>query len=434
MNVLVLGSGGREHAIADRCLSDADCANVFVLPGNPGMEMFSAIKTVAGDANDFEFVLAQVSEYDIDLVIVGPEALLEAGIADYLREKNIPVVGTGKEGAKLESSKAFSKDFMAEFNIPTATYQNFSDSELAKQAILAGKFGSNPVVKASALAAGKGVFVTKTHDEACQAVEDIFHNDNFKVFSNEIVIEANLKGQELSSFALYDGDSYVLLGHACDYKRLQDNDEGPNTGGMGTWTPNGMPTSHIEEIIKREVFDKVLHGLKQRGIDFKGILFAGLMINADQVHVIEFNVRLGDPETQVLLPLLTGSFVGVLKAAALGKLSQFPGKLAMNTSQRAVHVVKVSKNYPSLDGTPMLLGQKICIKDSLRSQLNEKTKIYFAGVKNAENDANDIVNSGGRVFGITAIGNSTDEAREKVYQLISEVTFEGQFYRTDIAK
>lgn len=431
MNILILGSGGREHAIADRCTKDESAQNVYVLPGNPGMELFSSVKTIAENANDFEAVLAQVKKLAIDLVVVGPEALLEKGVADYLRENKVAVVGTGQAGAKLESSKAFSKDFMAEFEIPTAKYQNFTNSQLAKAAIEAGNFGQNPVVKASALAAGKGVFVTKSIEEACQAVDDIFHNDSIKVFSDEVVIEENLKGRELSSFALFDGNSYQILGHACDYKRLQDRGEGPNTGGMGTWTPKDFPTSSLEAKVKTEVFDKVLSGLKSRGIEFKGILFAGLMIDEGSLQVIEFNVRLGDPETQVVLPLLEGDFSGALLAAATGTLNEFSGELKMSQALRAVHVVKVSKNYPSIDGTPMLLGQKISIDESLVEALDEKHKLFFAGVNKQDET---LVNSGGRVLGVTVLAATTDEARTRAYQLLESVYFEGQFYRTDIAK
>lgn len=432
--ILILGSGGREHALADRCVRDEHSPQVFVMPGNAGMALQTGIHVISKNPAEFDVLLEEIKRNEIDLVVVGPEALLEAGVADFLRSESIPVLGTGKDGALLESSKAFSKDFMAEFSIPTAGYRNFKDSHLAIEAIENGDFGSNPVVKASSLAAGKGVFVTKSQDEAVKAVNDIFHNENFKVFSEEIVIEENLSGRELSSFALYDGDSYVLLGHACDYKRLQDNDEGPNTGGMGTWTPSDFPTEEIEQVIRKEVFDKVLKGLKTRGIDFKGILFAGLMIDDSKVDVIEFNVRLGDPETQVLLPLLKGNFSQTLLAAAKGNLAGLDQKLVMDKDLRAVHVVKVSKYYPSLDGTPMVLGQLISKEEEFDQLAGEDTRLYYAGVKSHSDDEGKLVNSGGRVLGVTVIASDTNSAREKAYQLIKNINFEGQFYRNDIAR
>jgi phosphoribosylamine--glycine ligase len=431
--ILILGSGGREHAIADRCSRDAHQPKVYVMPGNPGMARQKGIEKIDGNPLEFESLLAKIQELSIGLVVVGPEAYLDAGVSDFLRENNISVVGTNKQGAKLESSKAFSKDFMAEFSIPTAKYKNFNKSEEAISAIHSGDFGSNPVVKASSLAGGKGVFVTKNLNEAEKAVNDIFHNDDFKVFSDEVVIEKNLQGRELSSFALFDGTDYVVLGHACDYKRLQDGDEGPNTGGMGTWTPEDFPRAAIKETINKEVFDKVALGLKNRGIDFKGILFAGLMIDGDDVNVIEFNVRLGDPETQVLLPLLDGNFSEVLLASAKGELNQCKETLTMNEELRAVHVVKVSKFYPSLDGTQMLLNQKIEF-DKDPGLFDTSVRLFFAGVKSHSEEKDQLVNSGGRVLGITALASSVDEARDKAYQLINTINFEGQFYRNDIAK
>lgn len=429
-SILILGSGGREHAIASRCLKDQTTKNVFVMPGNPGMTHFDDIKLVVGDVLQVESILNVINENNIDLVVIGPEAILERGIADQLREHNIPVVGPGKVGTQLESSKAFSKDFMVKHLVPTAKFEAFKDSTDAIEAINSNRFQSDPVVKASELAAGKGVFVCESKEDAIEAVKNILDHDDFSVSSKEIVIEERLHGRELSAFALFDGDSYQYLGHACDYKRLLDGDHGPNTGGMGTWTPDNFPKEEVVNKINLEVFDRVLNGLKKDKIRFQGVLFAGLMINEQEVNVIEFNVRFGDPETQSLLPLLKGNFSQSLWNCANGILGKSEDQeLRMDDTKRAVHIVKVSQNYPAIDGSSMLLGQKIQIDQSLKT--TDESIVFFAGVKEINNS---LVNSGGRVLGITAIADSSKKACDKAYELIQKINFEGQFYRKDIAK
>jgi len=426
MKILVIGSGGREHALCLALSQSPSCESLFVLPGNPGMKAVSKLEFIPGKVTDLEYILKTSQELAIDLVVVGPEDPLSLGLADLLRSHGISVYGPGKFAAQLESSKAFSKEFMKKYNIPTANYKTVENFEDAKYVIKHWPEESGIVVKASALAQGKGVVVAQDKDEAIKACFDFFENDECSITTDKIVLEERLIGEELSSFAICDGHDYFYLGHACDYKRVHDNDLGPNTGGMGGDTPNRWPgPKAIEQI--HDIVKKTINGMKEEGFLFIGTLFIGLMINGDEVKVIEFNVRLGDPETQMLLPRVQGDLASLLfKASTESLKDQHDVKLDDN---ECVHIVLTSGGYPSVDKTPLLLNQEIHGFETIN---DPDLFLYFAGVKT--NPEGKLVNSGGRVLGVTAKAETIEQARKMAYEAIQKINFSGSHYRRDIAK
>ena len=425
MNLLVLGSGGREHALCESLLKNNQ---VYVYPGNEGIFLNESILRTDIESNEFQKILEFCQNTKIDLVVVGPENLLADGVCDYLRENNINVFGPSKKAALLESSKIFSKELMKEALIPTA---DFTIAETYEEAVLFIESNQFPiedgiVLKADGLAAGKGVVVTFDKEEALKTVFDFMKNDKISVKTSRLLIEKCLNGKELSAFAICDGSDYIFLGTACDYKRLHDNDEGPNTGGMGCYTPKSWPGEHVENIIKSQVIEPVLKSLKSNGTPFIGTLFCGLMIDENnKVNVIEFNVRFGDPETQTILPLIDGDLSKIFLSASLGNLSEVKNSFRLK-DEYSVHLVKASAGYPSIDGTPMVLGKKITNNLSC----DEKTKLFYAGVKKSDQG---LVNSGGRVLGVTALGDSIESARAMAYKNLKKITFEGEHFRNDIA-
>ncbi len=426
MNILVLGSGGREHALANALKSKNN--HVYIYPGNAGIFTDSDImKTSIEKMNESE-VLEFVKSENIELVVIGPENLLADGYADFLRSHGVRVFGPSKEAARLESSKIFSKELMKKWNIPTADFHIAETYEEAVEFINSDTFSLDEgiVLKADGLAAGKGVVVTFSKDEALSTAYDFMKNENISVKTNRLLIEKCLKGKELSAFALCDGQNFFYLGTACDYKRLKDGDEGPNTGGMGCYTPRQWPGQDVENKIKSQVIDPILKALTELGHPFIGTLFCGLMIKNDEVNVIEFNVRFGDPETQTILPLIDGDLSEILYLAATGSLKSLKSEFKLK-DLFSVHLVKSSEGYPSIDGTKMNLENTIL--GSIEP--DEFNKLFYAGVKEKDNK---LVNSGGRVFGITALAKTLEEARESAYQNLGKVTFEGEHYRTDIAK
>ena len=426
MKILVIGSGGREHALCLALSQSLSCESLFVLSGNPGMKAVSKLEFIPGKVTDLEYILKTSQELAIDLVVVGPEDPLSLGLADLLRSHGISVYGPGKFAAQLESSKAFSKEFMKKYNIPTANYKTVENFEDAKYVIKHWPEESGIVVKASALAQGKGVVVAQDKDEAIKACFDFFENDECSITTDKIVLEERLIGEELSSFAICDGHDYFYLGHACDYKRVHDNDLGPNTGGMGGYTPNRWPgPKAIEQI--HDIVKKTINGMKEEGFLFIGTLFIGLMINGDEVKVIEFNVRLGDPETQMLLPRVQGDLASLLfKASTESLKDQHDVKLDDN---ECVHIVLTSGGYPSVDKTPLLLNQEIHGFETIN---DPDLFLYFAGVKT--NPEGKLVNSGGRVLGVTAKAETIEQARKMAYEAIQKINFSGSHYRRDIAK
>ena len=428
MNVLLLGSGGREHALAWKIKESPQVDHVYVLPGNDGMRLMG-LECLGGSLDNYSFVLEKAKEYAVGLVVIGPEKPLAMGMADSLKEYRIPVVGPGQKAAKLESSKIFAKEFMEEFHLPTAPWKAFYNTKTACLAIDDWPSDSI-VVKADALAGGKGVVVAKNKEEAKKAVFDFMENPACVVKTEGIVLEQCLKGREVSAFALCDGEDFQSLGYACDYKRVGDNDQGPNTGGMGCVGVTDWPSVEIRRFVEEKIFRQVILGMKKRKSPYKGILFAGLMIEGDEVKVIEFNVRLGDPEAQTLMPVVKNDLVPYLMACAETGLALLPPIELEKKS--AVHVVMASKNYPAVDGTPLLTGGEI---DYPRELLYSPTKngpyLFFSGVKKSAQKLN---NNGGRVLGLTALGENISHARQMAYHTLDKIHFEGAHYRSDIGK
>lgn len=431
MKILILGSGGREHAFAWRLSKDEIVESITVMPGNPGMTFTPKVSLLDVDwKNKIEFLKA-VEKLGPDLVLIGPETPLTAGVADWLRVEGVNVIGPSALAAELEGSKIFAKKFMEKYEIPTAEFEIFYNADQAREYILSIDISKGIVIKADELAAGKGVVVTRDLDEALKTIYDFMENPDCTVKTSGIVLEKILYGKELSTFVLCDGRDYKILGHACDYKRVFDNDMGPNTGGMGGYNPKNWPGPELEAQIESKVIRPTLRGMSSEGRPFKGFLFLGLMIDQDQFSVIEYNVRMGDPETQILMPLLKGNFAECLLKTAKNNLKNADIKVTTD-SGTAVHLVMTSEGYPSVDGTALNLGNKIIIPEKYIAGIEKDKNLFFAGVK--KDNSGNLINGGGRVMGITVVGKDLNEAREKVYQAVKEFNFKGMHFRNDIAR
>ncbi len=412
MKILVVGNGGREHTIAWSLLQSPNVEQVFCAPGNGGTATMTNCQNLDLAVDDFSGIVKAVQDNDISLVAVGPEVPLSLGIADYLQERNILVFGPVKAGAEVEASKSWAKDLMIEAGIPTATSATFSDRDSAKAYIK--QEGAPIVVKADSLAAGKGVIVAMTLEEAITAVDDLF-DQGF----NTLVIEEFLTGEEASVLALTDGQTIIPLIPAQDHKRIGEGDTGKNTGGMGAYAPAPVVTTEIMNRIQSEILQPTINTFNQRGIDYRGILYAGLMITPQgDPKVIEFNCRFGDPETQVVLPLLETPLDQLMLACAQQELAAQP-PLQWKPGI-AVCVVAASGGYPDTYAK----GKAIA-----RSELVQDAIVFHAGTK-LENGQ--LVTSGGRVLGITAVGDNFESAISKVYPAVSAIAFEGIYYRRDI--
>ncbi len=441
MNVVILGSGGREHALAENFAADQGVDVVYVIPGNVGMESNNNDKIICLEGNILEFesllnIIKKITPAP-ELIMVGPEVPLNRGVIDFLKSRGVRAFGPTAAAAQLECSKIFSKEFMVEFNIPTAKFKSFESVKDANLFIDSLNEVRGYVIKADSLAAGKGVVVTDSKEVAYQTVYDFLENPECSVKTNRLIVEEKLYGRELSAFAICDGDNFVVLPSACDYKRLNDGGLGPNTGGMGAYVSHDWPDQNIVKRIGDEVFSRVIEGMKSRGIPFTGVLFAGLIINESgqgvdeqpDISVIEFNVRFGDPETQAILPLCKGGLVNLLIAAADGKLLDLK-ELNIFEKRESVHIVMSSGGYPSTDGTTMLLGEKINIDFKIDEDKGDY--LFFAGVTVSKKG--DLVNSGGRVLGITTIRDRREDAVKAGYEIISKIKFKGSHFRHDIGE
>ncbi|TAL28311.1 MAG: phosphoribosylamine--glycine ligase [Alphaproteobacteria bacterium] len=429
-SVLLLGGGGREHALAWKMAQSPDVARIFALPGNDGMAALAKVTLVPGDPADAAFMLAKAQELKPDLVMVGPEKPLAAGVVDVLEKAGFVVLGPVKAAAQLESSKIFAKEFMSEFGVPTAPYRVCNSYDEALDILKLWPVESKGVViKADGLAAGKGVVVTHDRAEAEKTLHDFMINPECQVKSERILLEEKLTGREVSAFALCDGNTFLPLGFVCDYKRVRDNDQGPNTGGMGGYAPQGWPSAKARRFVAEKIFAPVIKGMQDRGTPYRGILFAGLMVEGDDVKVIEFNTRFGDPETQILMPLIDSDIVPLFAQAAAGELGQ--GKIALK-EQAAVHVVMASEGYPETFGTGMTLGQKIDLPENmLNHNVNDNGLLFVMGAKKKDGRW---TNEGGRVLGVTALAGTMEEARDIAYRTISAIRFKGAHWRKDIGK
>lgn len=420
MKVLVLGSGGREHAIARTVCKSPLCEKVFIAPGNGGTQEIG--ENVNIDPNNFDAVAGFVAINKIEFVIVGPEDPLVNGIVDFFekddRTKDVPIFGPKSAAAMLEGSKAFAKDFMKRHNIPTAAYQEFSDAEFDKAKAYIEKEGAPIVLKADGLAAGKGVRVCFTVEEALTALDDILLDKKYGQAGAKVVIEQFLDGLELSAFAICDGKNYTLLPTAKDYKRIGEGDTGLNTGGMGAISPVPFADNALMEKVVSQVVAPTMTGLQADGLEYRGFLYFGLIRVNNEPFVIEYNCRMGDPETEAVLPRVSSDLLPVMLNAAKGTLGE--GVQLETIEESATTVILVSGGYP--EAYEKGKGIKGIPKEG-------ETIVFHAGTKK---DNEILVTNGGRVFAITSFDLDAKEALKKSYKVADEIRFEGKYYRKDI--
>ncbi len=415
MNVLVIGSGGREHALCWKLKQSPKVERLYCAPGNAGISQIAQCVPVG--VEDVNGLLAFALENNISLTIVGPEASLVLGIVDAFKKKGLKIFGPTQAAAQLEGSKAFCKDFMQRRGIPTAPYKVFDDPQTALEHL---QNASMPiVVKADGVAAGKGVYVCQNLKEAQTAVDDMMVKKLFGQAGKRIVIEDCLQGQEASVLAICDGKHFLVLPTAQDHKRIFDDDLGPNTGGMGTFSPNPLVTAPVLDAIINRIIEPAVRGMYQEGMPFTGVLYAGIMLTKDGPMTLEYNVRFGDPETQCILPRLNSDLSDILMASCSGTLDQ----LSVKWDERAcVCVVIASGGYPGAyqSGYPIT---------GLEKANDDDTTVFHAGTKN---DGGRIVTSGGRVLGVTALGLNLTKARERAYAAVDKIHFDHIFFRRDI--
>ena len=407
MNILLLGGGGREHALAWKLAQSPRLTRLFAAPGNPGIERHAELVELS--LTDHTAIVDFCRGNAVDLVVVGPEAPLVDGIADSLRASGIAVFGPGRAAAQLEGSKSYTKALCAEFGIPTASYEHHDTLEGARSAV--ERAGAPIVVKADGLAAGKGVTVAMTTDEAHAALDDLFAEPGA-----EVVIEAFLEGEEVSLFALTDGTHVVAFGTAQDHKRIGEGDTGPNTGGMGAYSPATVLTPELEARAMAEIVRPTVAAMAARGAPFIGVLYAGLMLTADGPKLIEYNARFGDPETQVLMPRFTGDLAVLLQSVATGKLEQQP--LPTFSGETALTIVLAAKGYPAKP----VGGGHVHIPD-------DQPLTFVAG---ARRDADALVASGGRVLAVTALGRDIGAAQTAAYAALDRIDYADGYARRDI--
>lgn len=426
MKILILGSGGREHALAWRLGQDQSATEVFVWPGNPGMELMSGLarqklRTVTEPYSRVALTKF-LTENDISLVVPGAEKFLYEGVGDLCRKMKIPCMGPTREAARLEESKLFSKTIMTEAGIPTARFRDLSrpfreDIEMAFEVL---KGFRKPVIKISGPALGKGVFVCDNQAEAVDALMQIKRNP-MPGLEDGIFVEEGVKGKEISLFYACHEEKFLFLGAAQDHKRLLDEDKGPNTGGMGAISPVEWANAKFIDSVTEKFVVPTLREMNSRGTPFAGILFLGLMVDGEEVNLLEYNVRFGDPETQAVLPLIEGDLTSALHALASQKTVP---EISLR-DEVAVHIVKAAKGYPGLFGETVEKGQKI----SASMMEDAHTQFFFAGVKK---EGEDLLTDGGRVLGVTTWEKNRDLARKHAYRKIQELSFHGEQFRKDI--
>lgn len=415
MKILVVGSGGREHALVWKLAQSPLAEKIYCAPGNDGMK---EAELVPIKADDLDGLLAFALKEKIDLTVVGPEVPLTMGIVDLFQANGLKIFGPGKLAAEIEGSKAFSKDLMQKYGIPTAKYGVFTENTAAKA--FAATIGTPIVVKADGLAAGKGVLICETVSEAEQAIDDILLDNKFGSAGSRVVIEEFLVGQEVSVLAFADGEHIRPMVSAQDHKRIFDNDQGLNTGGMGAYSPAPIYTEEIRQIVEKEVLEKTIAAMKAEGRAFSGVLYAGLMLTADGPKVLEFNARFGDPETQAVLPRLESDLVKIMLAVCEQKLPEAEIKWS---DAPCVCVVLASGGYPeSSEKGKVITGLEKAAK---------KATVFHAATKLADGQ---YLTNGGRVLGISAQDDTIMHTIVKVYKAVAEISFENMQYRTDIGK
>ncbi|MEM9329820.1 MAG: phosphoribosylamine--glycine ligase [Pseudomonadota bacterium] len=414
MNILLIGSGGREHALAWKLSQSPKCSKLYCAPGNAGIS--DCAECVVLDVADHSAIVDFCRANDVSFVVVGPEAPLVAGLADDLLEAEIGVFGPSAYAAQLEGSKGFTKDLCAEFHIPTAAYKRFDNAASAKNFL--DEMPLPVVIKADGLAAGKGVIIAETRAQAENAIEDCF-SGSFGAAGHEVVIEAFLAGEEASLFAICDGQTALLLGTAQDHKRVGEGDTGPNTGGMGAYSPAPVMTQEMIDRTMTEIIVPTLAGMHARGHPFKGILYAGLMITDKGPELIEYNVRFGDPECQVLMPRLESDLLEIMISASNGTLLE---QEAQWSSLAALTVVLASRGYPgSYEKNTEIKGIEAAQADG--------ALVFHAGTSSKDGK---LLAIGGRVLNVTALGETVTQAQSKAYSAVEKITWENGFHRSDI--
>jgi len=420
MKVLIIGSGAREHALAWTVANSAKVSHVYVAPGNGGTALMGGkVENAAIKATDIQALYTFAEKKGVDLTVVGPEQSLESGVVDLFRGSDKMIVGPLKDAAQLETSKVFAKDFMKRHDIPTASYSVFSDYDSAR-AFLENTTLFPQVIKASGLAAGKGVIVAENRDQAMQAIEDLFRKRIFGGAADEVVVESFLKGEEASVFVLTDGKEYRFFLPSQDHKRIGDGDTGKNTGGMGAYAPAPLVSGEVLKKVEERIVLPTLEGMRKEGTPYTGFLYIGLMIDKGEPSVVEFNVRLGDPEAQVVLPLLKSDLVEVFEASLNGSLGEVPFEMK---AQSATTVVLASKGYPE----SYEKGKLITIDPKLEAL--DQVMLFHAGTSYVDGQ---LTTSGGRVLSLTALASTLNKSIELAYNAVGFVHFEGSYCRRDI--
>lgn len=416
MKILVVGGGGREHAICWKLSNEKNVEKIYCAPGNPGIAEVAECVNI-GDS-DIDKLAKFAKENEIDITVVGPEVPLVMGIIDVFESQGLKVFGPNKKCARLEGSKAFSKDFMTRHNLPTAKYKEYTNIDKAIDDI--DDFGYPVVIKADGLAAGKGVIISKNREDAIKTLKEMMNDKKFGTAGEKIVIEEFLSGIETSILAFVDNETIIPMVSAKDHKKVNDGETGLNTGGMGTFSPSEIYTYELSKEIKENILDKTLKGFQEDNLDFKGILFVGLMITKDGPKILEYNVRFGDPETQSVLFRLETDLSEIISAVINNKLKDIDIKYSDDS---AICVMLTSGGYPeSYEKGKLITGLDNLDKDIV---------VFHSGTKLLDNK---LVTNGGRVIGITAKGKTVKEAGKKVYENIKKINFEGMHYRTDIWK
>ena len=420
MKVLIVGSGGREHAIAWKVAQSKKVDKIYCAPGNAGIS--EVAECVPIGAMEFDKLVAFAKEKEIDLTVIGMDDPLVGGIVDVFEKEGLRVFGPRKNAAILEGSKAFSKDLMKKYNIPTAAYETFTDPEKALEYLETAKM---PIVlKADGLALGKGVLICQTLEEAKEGVKTLMMDKKFGSAGDEIVIEEFMTGREVSVLSFVDGNIVKIMSSAQDHKRAKDGDQGLNTGGMGNFSPSPFYTKEVDEVCKKYIYQPTVDAMKAEGRPFKGVIFFGLMLTPDGPKVLEYNARFGDPEAQVVLPRLENDIVDVFEACIDGTLDQVD--LKFDNDRATVCVILASDGYPVeyKKGFPIEGLEKFKGKDDYY--------VFHSGTKFNENGQ--IVTNGGRVLGVTATGKDLKEARKKAYEATEWISFENKYMRHDIGK
>ena len=416
-NILIIGNGGRENSLAWAIQKNELVKKVFLIPGNAGSERINKCERIKIDIKKRKELVEKLDFLKVDLIVIGPEIPLADGLADFLREKDFKVFGPGKDGAKLEYSKSWAKEFMQDAKIPTAKFWKVSSLEEAKKIIHSTSIPL--VVKADGLASGKGVFIPDSKEECVTATESIF-NGKFGNSGNMVVLEEKIHGPEVSVFALCDGKKYILLPSAQDHKRLNEEDKGPNTGGMGAYSPAPLLTKNYLERIIKEIIEPTINELNKKNIDYKGVIYFGLMITKSGPKVIEYNCRFGDPECQTIMPLMDQSFVFLLEKCSMGNLI---GSEKIDTSDKVSGcVIATSKGYPHeyKTGFPIKIG---------RIDPND-CQIFDSGTSLSKDG--ELLTDGGRVLSIVCQDKDFDLVFEKAYKNLKEINFDGIYFRNDI--